>query len=50
MLNAACCDLNSKSDILKLNDLCHNPSSKCWKQSTSIPKQYMLEGSGFEKN
>ena len=46
--NAAWCDLNSKGDILKLQDLCHNPKCKCQKQITFTPRQFQLEGAGFK--
>ena len=47
MSSSAWCDLNSKGDILKLQDKCPNPKRNCQKIITFIPKQYMLEGNGF---
>ena len=44
MSNSACCDLNSKGDILKLHDKCPNPKHKRQKIITFTPSQYMLEG------
>ena len=46
MSNGAWCDLNSKRDILKLNDRC----PKCISQKLFIftPRQLMLEGNGFK--
>ena len=38
MSNSAWCDLNSRGDLLKLHDLCHNPKCKCQKQITFTPK------------
>ena len=48
MSNNAWCDLNSKSDIIKLHD--KGPNSKCKNQKliTFTPKQFQLEGKGFE--
>ena len=48
MSNAAWCGLNSKPDILKLHDLCHNRKCKCEKQITFSPEQLQLEGAGIE--
>ena len=48
MSNSAWCDLNCKGDILKLNDVCHNPKCKCQKQITITLRQFQLEGSGFK--
>ena len=49
MSSSAWCDLNSRGDVLKLHDLCHNPKCKCQKPITFTPKQFQLEGAGFEK-
>ena len=47
MTNSACCDLNSKCDILKLHDRCAKCNSQ--KLITFTPKQYMFE-SGSIRN
>ena len=44
MSNSACCDLNSKGDILKLHDKCPNPKCNCQKLIPFTPRQYMIEG------
>ena len=44
MSNDACCDLNSKGDILKLHDKCPNPKCNCQKLISFTPRQYMIEG------
>ena len=44
MSNSACCDLNSKSNILKLYDKCPSPKCNCQKIINFTPHQYMLEG------
>ena len=48
MSNAAWCDLNSKGNIIKLQDKCPNP--KCGRQTiiTFTPHQYMLEGGSIK--
>ena len=43
MSSSAWFDLNSKVNILKLNDKCPNPKGKCQKTITFTPYQYMLE-------
>ena len=48
MSNSAWCDLNKKSNVLKLHDMCHNPKCKCQKQITFSPKQFQLEGGSIE--
>ena len=48
MPNSAWCDLNKNCTVLKLRDMCHNPKYNCQKQSTFSPKQFQLEGNGFE--
>ena len=48
MSNSAWCDLNKNCTVLKLHDMCHNPKCKCQKQMTFTPKQFQLEGNGFE--
>ena len=48
MSNSAWCDLNSKGNILKLHDKCHNPKCNCQKLITFTPHQHMLEGNGFK--
>ena len=42
------CYLKKNCTVLKLNDMCHNPKCKCQKQLTFSPKQFQLEGAGFE--
>ena len=49
MLNTAWCDSNSKWDILKLHVMCPNPKSKRQKHISFSPRQFQLEGAGFEK-
>ena len=49
MSNSAWCDLNKKSTLLKLHDVCHNPNGNCHKQITFTPKQVQLEG-GLNKS
>ena len=44
MSNSAWCDLNSKGNILKLDDKCPNPKFNCQKIITFTPRQNMLEG------
>ena len=46
--NQACSDLNSKSDILKLNKKCPNKTCKCQKHFTFNLKQFQLGGAGFK--
>ena len=46
---SAWCDLNSKGDILKLNDKCPNPKFNCQKKITITPRQYMLERGSTRK-
>ena len=48
MSNSAWCNLNSKSDILKLHDKCPNPKCNCQKIITFTPHQYMLEGGSIK--
>ena len=48
MSNSAWCDLNNKSDILKLHDHCHNIKCNCQKQITFIPRQFQLKGARFK--
>ena len=45
MSKSAWCDLNSKVDVLKLQDICPNPRGILEKQNTFTPRQYMHEGS-----
>ena len=49
MSNGACCDLNSMGNILLLHHICPNPKYKCQKQVTFTPREFQMEGSGFEK-
>ena len=49
MSNSAWCELNKNCTVLKLNDMCHNPTCNCEKQITFTPKQYMLERNCFLK-
>ena len=44
MSSSAWCDLNSKFDILKLNDKEPNPKCNCQKIITLTPDQCTLEG------
>ena len=44
MSSSAWCDLNSKGNILKLQDKCPNPKCGCRKLITFTPHQYMLGG------
>ena len=37
MSNSACCDLNSKGNILKLHEKCRNPKCNCQKMITFTP-------------
>ena len=46
--NTAWCDLNSKSDLLKLHDKCANSKCSCQKMITLTPRQLQMEGSGFK--
>ena len=48
MSNTACCDLNSKGDILKIHEKCPNPKCNCQKLITFTPHQDMLESNGFK--
>ena len=48
MSNSAWYDLNSKGNILKLHDKCHNLKRNCQKIITVTPNQYMLEGNGYK--
>ena len=48
MSNSAWCNLNSKGDILKLNDQGPNPKWNCQKVITLTPHQYMLEGGSIK--
>ena len=48
MLSSAWCDLNIKSDIIKLHDKCPNPKCNCQKIITFTPHQYMLEGGSIK--
>ena len=48
MSNSAWCDLNSKGNILKLQDKCPNPKCNCQKIIIFTPHQYMLEGRSIE--
>ena len=48
MSNSAWCDLNKVCTVLMLNDMCHNSKCKCQKQITFTPKQFQLEGNGFQ--
>ena len=48
MSNSALTDLNSKGNILKLNDKCPNPKCGCQKIITFTPHQYMLEGGSIK--
>ena len=43
MSNTPWCDLNSKGDILKIQDKCPNPKCNCQKILTFTPHQYMLQ-------
>ena len=44
MSNSAWTDINSKGNILKLNDKCPNPKCGCQKIITFTPHENMLEG------
>ena len=46
--NSACCDLNSKGNILKLHDKCPNPKFNCQKIITFRPHQNMLDGESIK--
>ena len=48
MSSLARCDLNNKSDLLKLHDTCPNNKWFCQKMITFSPKQFQMEGSGFK--
>ena len=48
MSSAAWSDLNSKGNMLKLNDKCPNPKCNCQKVITFTPHQYMLEGGSIK--
>ena len=48
MSNSAWCDLNKNCTVLKFHDFCHKPKCKCQKQIIFTPKQFQLEGAGFE--
>ena len=48
MSNSARCDLNSKGNILKLQDKCPNPKCNFQKVITFTPQQYMLEGGSIK--
>ena len=49
--NTASCDLNKNCFVLELHDICHNSKCNCQKQITFSPKQFRLEGAGYdEKN
>ena len=37
MSNSACCDLNSKGSVIKLQDKCPNPECNCQKVITFTP-------------
>ena len=43
MSNSAWCDLNSKGDILELQDICPSPKCNCQKTNTFTPHQNMLD-------
>ena len=49
MSYSALCDLNSKYDIIKLHDICHNPKCKFQKQNTSTARQFQLDGGSIKK-
>ena len=48
MSNSAWSDLNSQGYFLKVYDLCRNSECNCEKQYTFTPRQFQLEGAGFE--
>ena len=48
MSNSAWCDLNSKSNILRLHDKCPNPKCNFQKIITFTPHQYLLEGGSIK--
>ena len=48
MSNSAWTNLNSQSNMLKLQDKCPNPKCNCQKIITFTPHQYMLEGNGIK--
>ena len=48
MSNSAWCDLNKDCTVLKLQDLCINSNCNCQKHITFSPKQFQMEGAGFE--
>ena len=48
MSKLACCDLNSKSDLLKLHHKCPNPNCNCQKIISFTPHQYMIEGGSIK--
>ena len=47
MINSSWCDLNKNCTVLKLHKMCHNAKCNCQKQITFSPKQFQLEGNGF---
>ena len=46
--NSARCDLNTKGDVLKINDMCLNAKCNCQKLITFTPKQIQLERQGLK--
>ena len=48
MSNSAWCDLNSKSDKLKLHDKCPIPKCGCQNIINFTPNQYMLDGGSIK--
>ena len=45
---SAWCDLNRKGNFLKLPDFCPNSKCKRHKRIKTAPRQFVLEGNGFE--
>ena len=48
MSNSAWCDLNSKSDIIKLHNKCSDLNCKCQKIIAFTPHHYMLDGGSIK--
>ena len=48
MSSSACCDVNTKGNVLKQHDKCPNPKCNCRKIITFTPHQYVLEGGSIK--
>ena len=46
--NTACTHLNSKADVVKLQNLCGKDGCKCQIRVCFTPKQFEMEGAGFK--